>query len=116
MADVVVTKSKIEGKGVFAGRKFRKGEIILIWDTSHELTFEQAKKLRGKDIQYLNYFKGKCIMMQRPERFVNHSCNANTTAINFCDVAKRDIDKGEEITANYEEEASVMDMICKCGI
>ena len=49
-------------------------------------------------------------------RFVNHSCDANTTAKNFSDVAKRDISKGEEITADYTEELpSNTYMECKCG-
>jgi len=38
MADVIVKKSKIHGLGVFASRNFKKGEIIIKWDTSHKLT------------------------------------------------------------------------------
>ena len=42
--------------------------------------------------------------MQEPERYVNHSCDANTTAKNPCDIAIRDIKKGEDVTGNYSEE------------
>ena len=53
--------------------------------------------------------------MQKPERFVNHSCDANTTAKNFCDIAKRNISKGEEITGDYSEELPPNTyMECKC--
>ena len=38
MTDVTVKKSKIHGMGVFAARNFKKGEVILKWNTSHELT------------------------------------------------------------------------------
>jgi len=31
MKSVVVKKSKISGKGVFASRDFKKGEIVLRW-------------------------------------------------------------------------------------
>lgn len=42
--DVIVKKSKIDGKGVFAARDFKKGEIVIKWDISHELTPEEVKK------------------------------------------------------------------------
>jgi len=59
---------------------------------------------------------GKYVIMQDPEKYVNHSCDANTTAKQFCDIAKRDIKKGEEITANYKEELSPStEMKCNCG-
>ena len=116
MPDVIVKKSKIEGKGVFAERKFKKGEIVLRWHTSHELTPEQVKKLSDEEKRYVTYFNGKYISLQPPEKYVNHSCEANTYADNFCDVAKRDINKGEEILADYAEEGIPgLKMKCKCG-
>jgi len=55
-------------------------------------------------------------MMQEPERFVNHSCVANITAKDFCDIAKQDISKGEEITADYSEELPKDAYLkCHCG-
>ena len=41
--DVIIKKSKIEGKGVFAARDFKKGEIVVKWDISHQLSPEEAK-------------------------------------------------------------------------
>jgi len=54
--------------------------------------------------------------MQAPEKYINHSCDANTMARDFCDIALRDINLGEEITANYTEELPPGTyMECTCG-
>src|SRR3989344_5022216 len=98
--DLIVKKSKIEGKGVFANRNFQKGEIVLKCDVSHKLTEQQAKALSADKKKYVSCMKGKYVLMQPPERFVNHSCEANTYAKDFSDVAKRAIIKGEEITGD----------------
>jgi len=114
--DVVVKKSKIQGKGVFANRNFKKGETIIKWDTSHELSSAEIKKLSGSDKKYIAFLEGKYIVMQSPAKYVNHSCNANTFAKNFCDIAKRDIEKGEEITGDYSENNIPGEkMKCSCG-
>ncbi len=117
MDDVVVRKSEIQGKDVFAARDFRKGEIILEWDTSEKLTSSQAKKLSEKEKKYL-YQAGKCsfILQKPPERYVNHSCEPNTFVRDMKDVALRDIKKGEEITSDYSKsETGSWDMECHCG-
>lgn len=116
MPGVIVKKSRIHGKGVFAARNFKKGEVVLKWDTAHELSSEQVKRLPLHEKKYVTFFHGKYVLMQPPERFVNHSCDSNTTAKNFSDIAKRDIKKGEEITADYSEECVPgLNMKCKCG-
>lgn len=47
------------------------------------------------------FAKWNFVMMQEPERFVHHSYDSNTGAKPFCDVAKRDINKDEEITTEH---------------
>jgi SET domain-containing protein len=117
MADVVVKKSEIEGKGVFAARDFRKGEVVLKWDTGTELTKKEVKKLPERERKrYVTYLHGKIILMKPPERYVNHSCNANTDPRNYCDVAVRDIKDGEEITSDYSKSCDPdFRMKCNCG-
>jgi len=102
--EVMVKNSKIEGKGVFALRNFKKGEVILHWDASKTLLKEVSDKMSQNDKKYVSFLGGKYIIMQAPEKYVNHSCEPNTTAKNFCDIAIRDIKKEEEITADYAEE------------
>lgn len=116
MVNVIIKESKIEGKGVFANRNFNKGEIVIQWDTSHKLIPTEAKKLSKKEKRYLAYFKRKYFLMQPPARFVNHSCDSNTLPKDFCDIAKRNIKKGEEITSDYSlTETANFKMKCKCG-
>jgi SET domain-containing protein len=116
MADVVVKKSKIEGVGVFASRNFKKGEVVIKWDISHQLTLKEFQKISKEEKRYVAHLEGKYILMQSPARYVNHSCNANTYTHNFCDVAKQDIKKGEEITGDYSEnETPSFEMVCHCG-
>ena len=114
--DIMIKKSKIGGKGIFAGRDFKKGEIIIKWDISHQLTPEEVKKLPEAEKRYIANLEGKYILMQPPAKYVNHSCDANSYADNFCDIAKRHIRKGEEITANYSETMEPNEfMKCNCG-
>lgn len=112
---VEVRNSKIHGKWIFANQDITEWEIVLEWDLSHKISSEVEKLLSSEDKKYVCLFDGKYIQMQEPECYINHSCRANTYVWNFCDIAKRDIKVGEEITGNYNEVSSwwpVMD--CKC--
>jgi len=112
--DVIVRKSDIEGKGVFAARDFKKGEIVLDWSDSPILTSEQAEVPEGK--KYIYYGKDKRILVKPPARFVNHSCDPNTFIRDFFGIAKRDIKKGEEITEDYSKENNpYLKIKCNCG-
>jgi uncharacterized protein len=116
MPDIIVRKSKIQGKGVFALRDFKKGEVVIKWDISKQLTKEETDKLPEIEKKYVAFANGKYILMQPPARFVNHSCESNTHSDNFCDVAKREIKKGEEITGDYsQDETPGFEMKCNCG-
>ena len=116
MPDVVVKESKIDGKGVFAARSFKKGELVLKWDISRELSEEEATALSENEKKYVAFWNSKWVLQLPPARFVNHSCNPNTFIKDFCDIAKRDIEKGEEITSDYSKEPEPnMNMKCKCG-
>lgn len=111
--DIIIKKSKINGKGVFAKRDFKKGEIILKWNPE-KLTKEEAVKLTIKQKHYLYQEKNKYFLMQPPEKYVNHSCCANTMVKNKFDIAIRNIEKGEEITSNYGVVSNIK-FKCACG-
>ena len=114
--NVIVKESKIEGKGVFAARDFKKGEVVLDWSDSLIFTPEQAKKLPEEDKKYIYYDRNKRVLVKSPARFVNHSCDPNTFICNFCGIAKRDIKKGEEITEDYSKENNPdLKLECNCG-
>ncbi|MDP2671290.1 MAG: SET domain-containing protein-lysine N-methyltransferase [bacterium] len=113
---VFLEHSNIDGQGVFAARNFHKGEVVLQWDTSHLLTKKEFAQLSDKDQEYVAFKDGKYVAMQEPERYVNHSCDANTEPREFSDIATRTIQKGEEITSDYSQDMPPgMEMACNCG-
>ena len=116
MVDIEVRGSKIEGKGIFALRDFKEGEIVLKWNVSKQISKEEFGLFSESEKRYVSFYGGKYNMLPVPERYVNHSCNPNTFVQNFSDVAKRDIGKGEEITSDYAEDLpSGREIKCNCG-
>lgn len=112
--DIIIKKSKINKKGVFAARDFKKGEIVLKWKPKI-LKKEEIKNLKNSQKHYIyKAGKNKYFLMQPPERFINHSCEANTRTKNNCDIAVRNIKKSEEITSDYGKGSSVS-FECECG-
>ena len=112
---VLIKKSKIQGKGVFAGINFKNGDIVMKWDTSMILTLKEAKRIPKRYRKYLVAYRGKFIISAPPEKYLNHSCKPNTKVGNLCDVAIRDIRKGEELTTDYSIDAPPqLKMKCNC--
>ena len=113
---VIIRDSGIQGKGVFAGTDFKKGCVIMRWDASMILTENEAKKTPERDKKYLVFVKGRYIMAQSPEKYLNHSCDPNTKEGSLCDVAAMDIKRGEELTTDYSIDAPPhIKMKCACG-
>lgn len=118
MKDIIIKDSKIQGKGVFANRDFKKGEVVIKYNLK-PLTKEEFENLSEKEKHYTDFHDGKYWLFQIPERYVNHSCNPNTNQILNkdikCDVAIKDIKKGEEITSDYsKEDIPGLNMKCNC--
>jgi uncharacterized protein len=112
---VIVKNSKIHGKGVFANKDFKKGEIVIKWNAKH-ITKEDLDKLSEKDKKFVSFVNEEYLLMNEPERFVNHSCEPNTFPKNKCDVAIKPIKKGEEITSDYSDTIlKESQFICNCG-
>lgn len=113
MPPVTVKGSALEGKGIFATRDIKKGEVA----------FRFAGKL--VDWQHCTH---RSLQVGR-NRFVrpapgalpgwlNHSCEPNCSVRGLNDItALRAIKSGEEITIDYSFTDSMpnWDMACKCG-
>ena len=117
VSKIVVKKSGIDRKGVFATKDIKKGEVVNVWHPK-QIIFEEDMNKLPKDEQ--NHTTptgdGKYMVMGIPERYVNHSCDPNTYVKNKKDMALKDIKKGEEITSDYS--ISGIDdwkMDCLCG-
>ena len=115
-AGIEIRGSQISGRGVFATRAFRSGEIVLRWDRSVLVSHDKVAEIPTAEMHFLVPFdQNHYLKLTGAERFVNHSCHANTRSYDFCDVAVRDIAPGEEITADYglDNSASV-GFQCNC--
>lgn len=112
----LVRLSKIHGKGLFANRDFKKGEVVVEYSLK-ELTPEEFAGLPESERHFTAKRNGQYVLFMPPARYVNHSCEPNTTSVNMqADVAIRDIKRGEEITGDYsEEDIPNVSMKCKCG-
>lgn len=118
MNKVLTKKSDIQGKGVFANQNFKKGEVVLDIDDTYEI--EDQSKLSKAEQEWCDYLGDKTVVMQEPERYINHSCDPNSYVKTIKGIRKviamRDIDKGEEITYDYVINGYYDSAIkCHCG-
>ena len=91
-----ISKSKIHGRGLFASCKIKKGECIGV-------IRGQKTTQNGKHILWLSEDAG--ISVSCDLRFINHNDKPNACFYDTLDVvALMNIQPGEEITHNYEQE------------
>lgn len=101
MDDVLVGKGKLAGKGVYAARDFKKGELVKHWNLK-QLTQAEFDALPKSEHDFVHTFDGKLYLFPEPSRYTNHSANP-TVRSDFekqCDYAIGPIKKGEAITIN----------------
>ena len=109
-----IRDSAVNGKGLFATELIKKGETVVSWHPK-VLTKEEASKLPPDEQEHYLYPDGDTMLwMQSPERYMNHSCEANTHVEGKSDVASRDINPNEEITSDYID-LETEDFECTCG-
>lgn len=101
MIDMIIGKGNLAGKGVYANRDFKKGEVVIKYHLK-PLTPEGYKSLPKSEKVFTHTHWGVIHLYLEPERYVNHSKNPNTyqDLTNKRDVALRDIKKGEMITTD----------------
>lgn len=101
MKDVIVEKGNLDGKGVYAGRDFQKGEVVVKYNLK-EISKDTFDKLPEGEKQFVHSHNGKLFLYSEPERYVNHSHDPNTYQDfeNGCDRALRNIKKGKMITTD----------------
>ena len=117
MKNIVIKKSKKEGKGVFVLRDFKRGDTILkIYDTKI-VSKKDVPNLPKEDQNHTSYIGGgKYIVMKSPEKYINHSCNPNVYIKNMKVIAMKNIKKREEITFDYSINGiDSWKMKCNCG-
>jgi SET domain-containing protein len=114
---IIIKKTKNMGKGLFAIKPIKKGELISDWTKGKVYIAEKAgklpKKIRNHAIQFDEH---KWIDTEDIGRYINHSCEPNCGLKGkFKIVSIRNIKKGEQLTYDYEmTEDSNWKMKCKC--
>jgi hypothetical protein len=107
MSRVYTADSPIHGTGAFASVRFSPAEIVLRIDDSRVVTeAEPLDPAKGEFEHHCDYLTGaKVVLMQPPERFINHRCDPNTYIRTIAGdryvVALREIRPGDEITYDY---------------
>ncbi|MCL2444903.1 SET domain-containing protein [Candidatus Saccharibacteria bacterium] len=117
---IKVDKSEIDGRGVFASERIKKGKTVWVYDPEHDLSFDQEEfdrldsdeKERLHHSAYLSPWTGLRISPPAgdPANYTNHSTENNlsvrydkSVSPELYFVANRDIEVGEELTNNYHE-------------
>jgi len=102
---IIIGKGNLTGKGVYAGKDFKKGEVVIQYNL-RSLTKKEFENLPKDEQQFTHSHWGIIYLYSEPERFINHSEHPNTyqDLINKCDIALRDIKKGEEITCDASKD------------
>ncbi len=101
MNNVIIGKGNLAGKGVYANKDFKKGEVVIQYHL-RPLSKEEYKKLPKSEKMFTHTHWGQINLYSEPERYVNHSFSGNVyqDLVKQCDIALRDIKKGEPITGD----------------
>ena len=121
---VEVRPSPIEGKGTFTLQAITEGETVFIWGgtvfTQAEIRTGKARKHSVAEIGEGLYLASPLDEPESSDDFMNHSCDPNIWMQDEVTlVARRDIESGEELTADYAMWSTDPDWVlhkpCDCG-
>ena len=103
--NITIGKGNLAGKGVYAAKDFKKGEVVIQYQLK-ALTEKEYDKLKQSERTFVHKHKGQIYLYSKPERFVNHSSTPNTyqNLDKKQDIALREIQKGEMITTNAKKD------------
>jgi hypothetical protein len=105
VSDVHIGHGNLQGKGVYADRDFAAGEPVITFQLQ---AIDEAQYLRlpvGDDT-FVHSYGGRRYLYPSPARYVNHSDEPSCFQDfdRCCDVALRNIAKGEAITIDANQE------------
>ena len=118
MNKFLLKKSKIQGKGIFATKNYKKGDFVVKL-TGKKIKWKYNEKTdRNHCANWTGIGNDLWIDPDFPLSRINHSCNPNLGIkgkIMF--YALRNIKAGEELTFDYSTSEKEIDWImqCKCG-
>ncbi|MHB8631292.1 MAG: SET domain-containing protein-lysine N-methyltransferase [Candidatus Limnocylindria bacterium] len=102
ITDIVVRDAGPKGKGVFALRRFNKGEFIFRRRHGRVVTNRQVARLSAEDRRHLTELDlDRSAVLLPPGCYLNHSCDPDAMRSGVNVFAWRSIRKGDEITIDY---------------
>ena len=125
--NVEIRESPLGGKGMFAKEPIHEGETVIRWGgtpknvfTEEEIRAGKARKSSSIAIEEDIYLAGEANVPTEDTDLLNHSCDPNLWLKDAVTLtARRDIETGEELTADYalwqSDEDWVAGWECKCG-
>jgi hypothetical protein len=122
MSHVYNAVSRIHGTGAFSAIPISPGEVVLMIDDSRVVTTsDPLDPSRGEFEHHCDHLAGGIVvLMQPPERFINHRCEPNTYIRTIAGdryvVALREIYPDDEITYDYCINGDGdTEWVCDCG-
>ncbi len=121
---VELRSSTIDGTGMFAREAIEEGVVVVIWGgivfTGADIRERRAREHSVAAIGEGLYLGAALDEAESPDDFMNHSCHPNIWMQDEVTlVARRDIEAGEELTADYAMWSTdpewVMHRQCNCG-
>ncbi len=121
---IVIKDTGSKGKGVFAVRKIKKGQVILTHNfrSDRRVYKKDIPNLSEKDQNHIDYIgDDKYAVGYSPIFMMNHSCKPNAfvkyeTFLLKKVIAMKNIEKGEEIFLDYSiDTTGTWKMKCLCG-
>lgn len=99
MNDVYIGNGELQGKGVYAARNFKQGEVVIQYELT-PLTLSEYKALAESEQMFTHTVNGQILLYPEPARYVNHTETPNVynDHVKSADIALRDITAGELIT------------------
>ena len=118
-----VKNTSSKGLGIYASEKISANTVLTEMKYIRELTEETPLSEDEKHLQdHIHYFPdGRTFIVDEPICYFNHCCNPNAFVYSankkYFIIAKKDIEKDEEITIDYEILTTGYDVSweCKCG-
>lgn len=98
---VTIGKGSMSGKGLYAARDFKKGEVVVRYELK-PISFQELKALPPEEYAATHSVNGQIYLYPEPARYVSHSENPNTRNDHNrrADIALRNIKAGELITVD----------------
>lgn len=114
--DLYVSKSSIQGKGLFTSRAIKKGDRALILKGERKRKVNKTVGDVFANPDWVGFNKNWWTDPRPPFKFLNHSCDPNIGIkgkVSF--YALRDIKSGEELTFDYSTSEVDTRWSLKCG-